>query len=142
MNIKIRKSGRQIFFEELKERPSKDKLNVTNIWNFKEIIFEEEKLNDNFIHTFLKELFLKEEINIANIEQIKMIPTIFDLIMDIPCIEKIVIKENSIVPSSLYQFIKKLHFVKIIECYQMTSFLFDECTKHSKVEIVYRKKEL
>lgn len=141
MNIKIRKSGRQIFFEELKEKPDKDKLNVTNIWNFKEIIFEEDKLKDNFIHTFLKELFQKEGITTANIEQIQMIPTIFELIMDISCIDKVIIKENSIIPSNLYTLIKKLHFVKSLECYQMTSFLFQECTKHSKIEIIYRKKE-
>ncbi len=141
MNIKIRKSGHQIFFEELKVEPDKNKLNVTNVWNFKEIIFEEDKLKDNFIHTFLKELFQKENIDSVHIEKIIMIPTTFELISDIPCIVRVNIKENQIIPSNLYHYIQKLHFVKTLECYQMTSFLFQECTKHLKIEILYRKQE-
>jgi sortase B len=141
MNIKIRKYGKQIFFEQLKETPDRSELNVTNIWDFREIIFDEKKLHDDFIHTFLKELFQRENIETISIEKIEMCSIIFDLISDIPCIHKVIIKENHIIPSNLYQALAKLHFVKYLECYQMTSFLFEECTNRLKIEVIDRKKE-
>ena len=52
--IRIRKKGLQIYFEIIDIEVEKDKLNVTNILNFKEIIFEDDKLKDEFILNFLK----------------------------------------------------------------------------------------
>lgn len=140
MNIRIRKAGKKIYFETYIEKIEKDRLNVTNIWNFKEIIFEEKKLKEPFIINFLKELFEKEKIEEVHLEKINMIVTVFPLIQNVSCIEKIVLEENETVPSSLYSEFKKLNFIKMIECYQMTSFLFNECVKNLKIEISYRKK--
>lgn len=140
MNIKIKKKGLQIFFVEEKEYISKDKLNVTNIWNFKEIIFEKDKLNDDFVKHFLEELFTKENIEVVNIEQISFIPTIFDIIYNIPSIKQIKINEDDTIPSTYLTYFKKLKYIKEIECYQMTSFLFNECN-NLKLNISYKKME-
>lgn len=138
--IRIRKKGLQIYFEEVNLTVEKDKLNVTNILNFKEIIFENQKLNDEFIQNFLKDLFKKENIEKVNIELISFIPIIFSIISSISSIHEINILEDKIIPSNLCNEFKKLIYVKKINCYQMTSFLFEECTK-LKLEINYRKKE-
>lgn len=138
--IRIRKKGLQIYFEIIDIEVEKDKLNVTNIWNFKEIIFEDDKLKDEFILNFLKDLFKKEEIEKVNIELISLIPIVFPIISSIPCIKEINILENSIIPSNLYNEFRKLNYIKKINCYQMTSFLFEMCTS-KKIEINYRKKE-
>ena len=137
--IRIRKKGLQIYFEQIDIEVEKDKLNVTNIWNFKEIIFEEDKLKDEFILNFLKDLFKKEQIEKVNIELISLIPIVFPIISSIPCIKEITILENSIIPSNLYNEFRKLSDIKKINCYQMTSFLFEMLTS-KKIEINYRKK--
>lgn len=138
--IRIRKKGLKVFFEEVDKIEEKDKLNVTNILNFKEIIFEKKRLNDNFIKTFLKELFEKENIELVNIQFIDYIPIVFPIISSIPCIKEIIIEETKIIPSNLCNEFKKLNYIQKINCYQMTSFLFEECI-NKKIEVNYRKKE-
>ena len=141
MNIVIRKLGKKIIFEQAKNVVEKEKLGVTNVWNFKEIIFEEKKLQDSFIQVFLKELLVKENITIAQIEKVDMIPLLFPLIKEVPAIKEVVIKEDAIIPSEYYNLIKTLTHVETLECYQMTSFLFDSCLKNLKIHIRYRKQE-
>jgi len=138
--IRIRKKGLKVFFEQINEKIEKDKLNVTNILNFKEIIFEDKKLHNDFIKSFLKELFENEKIESAQIELIDFISIIFPIISDVTCIKEINILENRIIPSNLCPFFKSLNHIKKINCYQMTSFLFHECT-NKNIEINYRKKE-
>lgn len=141
MNIIIRKIGKKIVFENAKQDRKKDQLNVTNVWNFKEIIFEEKKLQDSFIQVFLKELFMKENITSIHLEKVEMFPLVVPIIQDIPTIKDILIKEDAIVPSEYYSMIKKLIYLETLECYQMTSFLFENCLKDLKINIHYRKKE-
>ncbi len=141
MNIIIRKIGKKIVFENAKQDRKKDQLNVTNVWNFKEIIFEEKKLQDSFIQVFLKELFMKENIASIHLEKVEMFPLVVPIIQDIPTIKDILIKEDAIVPSEYYSMIKKLIYLETLECYQMTSFLFENCLKDLKINIHYRKKE-
>lgn len=138
--IRIRKKGLKVFFEQINEKIEKDKLNVTNILNFKEIIFEDKKLHNDFIKSFLKELFENEKIESAQIELIDFISIIFPIISDVTCIKEINILENRIIPSNLCPFFKSLNHIKKINCYQMTSFLFHECA-NKNIEINYRKKE-
>ncbi len=68
MYISIRKIGKKIVFETAKQKLNKEQLNVTNVWNFKEIVFEEKKLQDSFIQVFLKELFIKENTNTMEVQ--------------------------------------------------------------------------
>lgn len=141
MNIIIRKIGKKIVFEHAKQVIEKDQLNVTNVWSFKEIVFEEKKLHDPFIQIFLKELFLKENIASIHLEKVEMLPLVTPIIQEVPTIKEVLIKEDTIVPSEYYSTIKKLNHLETLECYQMTSFLFENCLKNLKINIHYRKKE-
>ena len=76
MYISIRKIGKKIVFETAKQKLNKEQLNVTNVWNFKEIVFEEKKLQDSFIQVFLKELFIKENISTIHLEKVNMLSLI------------------------------------------------------------------
>lgn len=138
--IRIRKKGLKVFFENVDVLSKDDVLNVTNVISFKEIIFENEKLNDCFIKDFLKNLFIRENIEIINIELINYIPIIFSIISSIPCVKEITILDENIIPNNLYNEFKNLNYVKKINCYQMTSFLFDLCN-NKNIEVNYKKNE-
>ncbi len=140
MNMIIRKVGKKIIFEESTVNIDKEKINVTNVWNFKEIIFEEKKLKDSFIQEFLRGLFIKENINTIQIEKIKMIPLVFPIIVTIPSIQKINIKENTCISHLYLQHFSQLQYITHLECYQMDAFVFKKCID-LKINVDYRKKE-
>lgn len=141
MYISIRKIGKKILFETAKQKLNKEQLNVTNVWNFKEIVFEEKKLQDSFIQVFLKELFIKENISTIHLEKVNMLSLITPIIQEISTIKNVVIQEDASIPSEYYHYIKRLTYVNTFECYQMTSFLFNQCLKELQVNVHYRKKE-
>ena len=84
---------------------------------------------------------MKENIASIHLEKVEMFPLVVPIIQDIPTIRDIFIKEDAIVPSEYYSMIKKLIYLETLECYQMTSFLFENCLKDLKINIHYRKKE-
>ncbi len=141
MYISIRKIGKKIVFETTKQKLNKEQLNVTNVWHFKEIVFEEKKLQDSFIQVFLKELFIKENISTVHLEKVNMLSLITPIIQEISTIKNIVILEDASIPSEYYHYIKRLTYVDTFECYQMTSFLFEQCLKELQINVHYRKKE-
>lgn len=141
MNIRIRKAGKKIYFEDFGSTIGEAKLGVTNIWNFKEIIFDEKKLEETFIQNFLKGLFEKEKIEEVHLEYHSMISLVCSIICEAKSISYLSLDEKQTVPSETYHDLKKLKFIKTLECYQMTDYLFHECMKSLGLEIIYQKKE-
>ena len=139
MNIRIKKVGKQLDIKELKQ-VDKNNLNVTNIWDFKEIIFEDEKLKDAFIIDFLKELFIKEQIEKVNFEKVELLKTFVPIIDTVSTIETLKFQSNKKLDIDNYEFIKALRYVKKIECFTMSDMLLNELNKLN-IEVIYRKKE-
>ena len=139
MYIILRKKGNKILFEEESNIVEKEKLNVTNVWNFKEILFEEKKLQEPFIQVFLRELFLKEKIAIVQIEQNKMLSLVCDIICEIPSIKEVVRKEKVALSATYYPDIEKLKFIEVLHCYQMSPSLFEKCIKNLTCTIQEKK---
>ena len=70
-----------------------------------------------------------------------MLSLITPIIQEISTIKNIVILEDASIPSEYYHYIKRLTYVDTFECYQMTSFLFEQCLKELQINVHYRKKE-
>lgn len=139
MNIRIKKVGKQLEIKEQKIVDKKD-LNVTNIWDFKEIIFEEEKLKDAFIIEFLKELFTKEQIEKITFEKVEFFPKFVPIIDTIETIKTLKFTSNKKLDTNIFIFIKSLKYITKIECYQTSNILLEELNKLN-IEVTYRKKE-
>lgn len=139
MNIRIKKVGKQLEIKEMKI-VDKNNLNVTNIWDFKEIIFEEEKLKDAFIIEFLKELFIKEKIEKISFEKVELFKAFVPIIDTVETITTLKFTSNQKLDTNIYLFIKSLKYINKIECYTMSDILLLELNKLN-IEVTYRKKE-
>ena len=122
MNIRIKKVGKQLEIKEMKI-VDKNNLNVTNIWDFKEIIFEEDKLKDAFIIEFLKELFIKEKIEKISFEKVELFKTFIPIIDTVETITTLKFTSNQKLDTNIYLFIKSLKYINKIECYTMSDIL-------------------
>lgn len=138
MKVRIKKKGKLICINEITEDISKDLLNVTNIFNFKEIIFEVDKLKEPFISDFLQKLFKKEEIEDVEIEKFVFAEHILNITKNVETINKIIFKEEQTLPNELFNILKQHLSLKEIECYQINNSLFEEC---NQIEINIRTKK-
>ena len=117
-------------------------LNNTNVIDVNKMVFTDQYILDNMdlVSAFLNVVVLKRKITRVNIKHLGIAPLILRMIKDIATLNKVEILEDKVVNYDVVDEIITNKNIRYLECYSMTTFLFDRLNMIKNIKIKLRVK--
>lgn len=135
--ILIKVTKNDLTFSIYNKETNKANLNNTNIINTKNIIFTDEYILENMdlVSAFLNVVILKNNVTNIVVKDIKLTKLILHLTNYLPSLTSLYIMSDENVTSDLAEMIYNSKYLKHLNCFNLSNFMFEKLNKKLTVEV-------
>ena len=118
----------------------KEDLNNTNVINTKEIYFSTDyiKTNLELVSSFLNVIVIKQNVNKVTIKNYDIIPTVLDIINNIPSINELIIKPDKAITYDIFLKLLDNKYLTYLNVYDIPNYLLERLDINKKLNIELR----
>lgn len=140
LKLLIKIVDNEIIFDEYTKQINNININNTNVFNNNLTVFDENYIlkNIELVSSFIKVIVMKNKVNKASINNIKISSLALHIINKLNQINILIIKPDKTLDFESYELLKKNKYLKYLNCYNMPKFMFEELNSKKKFTVDIR----